>query len=175
MNLEAIKEYALSNDDIQQILNPDTKLWTYPELAGVSTIEELFDGLGRCIILYLTEDQHTGHWVCMMKRGNKVEYFDPYGKKPDNPLTWLSREAKAELDESQSYLYPLFRRGKVQVISSSYPYQKNVADVNTCGRHCITRLVLKDYSLEQYYDLIQKSGLDPDTFVSLFTYDILGK
>lgn len=175
MDIDSIKEYPLSNEDIQQILHPDTKIWVYPQLAELNTIEECFDELGRCIILYLTSDERTGHWVAMLKRGKTIEYFDPYGKKPDNPLTWLTADAKTELDESKSYLYPLFRKSKCKVIYSMFSYQENTADINTCGRHCITRLVLKDHTLEQYHEIIQKSGLDPDTFVSLFTHDILGK
>ncbi len=175
MSVDDIKEYALSNEDIQQILHPDTKIWTYPELANMESIDECFDELGRCILLYLTSDARTGHWVAMLKRGNTIEYFDPYGKKPDNPLSWLTADAKEALDESTSHLYPLLRKSKCKVNYSTFPYQENTADVNTCGRHCITRLVLKDHSLEQYHDIISRSGLDPDTFVCLFTHDILGK
>ena len=49
--LETLKGYALSDLDLQHILNPDTKIHKYTDLYKIKHIDELFDTLGRCILL----------------------------------------------------------------------------------------------------------------------------
>jgi hypothetical protein len=75
-SLKKIRQYSLSNDDINAILDPDTKIFSYPKFADMKHIDEAFDNLGRCVFLFLTESESSGHWVCMFKRGNVIEYFD---------------------------------------------------------------------------------------------------
>ena len=44
--LETLKGYALSDLDLQHILNPDTKIHKYTDLYKIKHIDELFDTLG---------------------------------------------------------------------------------------------------------------------------------
>jgi len=175
-DIGGIKSYALSNDDIQQILEPDTKILRYTDLSDFTDIEECFDDLGRCILLYLTENDSTGHWCCMWKTGPRsIFYFDSYGEKPDEPLTWLSSGKRRNLGIEDGRLTELLRASGYKVYYSPVKYQADRGDVNTCGRWCITRLVLKDESPKIFNDIVKKSGMSGDNFVSVFTAKMLGK
>ena len=172
---DEIREYPLSDGDLHKIL-PGLKIMTYPELNDMNSIEEAFDSQGRCMILYLTEDEHTGHWVCMIKKARTIEYFDPYGKyRPDEEGKWLSKEKRLELGEDFPTLTHLLRDSRYKVLVNPYHFQKDSSNISTCGRHCITRLYRKDLSLPQYKKLVDSSGMNPDDFVSSFTYDMIHK
>ena len=171
-------DYALSDSDIQQLLG-GTKLFTYPELHNVTNIDQVFDKLGRCIMLYLTEDKNTGHWVCMIKRGKTVEYFDPYGGYgPDDESKWLSPERLRQLGQDKPILSALLADSGYKVKVNPYKFQKGErggGNINTCGRHCVVRLLLSHLPLKQYAELIKGSGVAPDDFVTTFTASLLGK
>jgi hypothetical protein len=125
--------------------------------------------------LYLTEDRNTGHWVCLIKKDNEIEFFDPYGEKPDDQLKWVGAAKRFELDQDRPLLSKLLRESGYKVIYNKYPFQKDKNDINTCGRHCVSRLLFKDLSLPQYAEMIRKSGLSPDEFVSRLTFPTLRK
>jgi len=163
------KEYALSNDDINKILDPPTRILTYPELAECSTVDDMFDELGRCIILYLTNGPTSGHWVCMWRKGNRINYFDSYGDAPDVPREVVG----GAYGQEEPYLMNLLQNSGCQVYYNTHPYQSNRADVASCGRHCVARLICKDMSDKKYYQLIKRSGQSPDTFVTNLTGEFL--
>jgi hypothetical protein len=173
--LADIRAYSLSNTDINDILDPDTKVFSYPKFAEMQSIEEAFDPLGRCVFLFLTENENTGHWLCMFKRDNFIEYFDSYGQKPEAQRGWLTTEELDELGQSEPYLMNLLKRSKYKVYYNTVPYQKDKRDYNTCGRWCVARLICKDMSNQQFYNVATKSGYSPDDWVALFTYEMLGK
>jgi hypothetical protein len=173
--LNDVKEYALSNDDIQRILEPDTKIFAYPKFAEMKHIDEAFDPLGRCIFLFLTKSPTSGHWLTMFKRDGHIEYFDSYGEKPEEQREWITQEMLDELGEGQPYLMDLLKRSRVKVYYNTYAYQKDKDDINTCGRWAVARLMCMDMSNLQFYNLVKGSGKTPDDWVSLFTYEILGK
>jgi len=167
--------YPLSDLDIQKMLQ-GTSLFKYPELANMGSIDDAFDEYGRCIMLYLTENADTGHWVCMIKKGKTIEYFDPYGGyKPDGERKWLSKEKQEELGEDEPMLSRMLAAAGYKVISNPYHFQKEGGDINTCGRHCCCRLLLAHMSIHQYHKLIKTSGVDPDEFVTVFTAQVLKK
>ena len=134
--------------------------------------------MGRLMLLYLTEDQNTGHWVCLLNyRGtNIIEYFDPYGGyKPDGESKWLSPKKLKEFGQASKKLTQLLNESQYEVKSNAYPFQKDKMNVNTCGRHCTTRLYFKHLKLPEYIKLVESTGLPADKFVSAFTYNLIGK
>ena len=171
------EEYALSDDDINKLLG-GTNIFRYPELKSMKSIDDAFDEYGRAMMLYLTEDANTGHWVCMIKRGgNVIEYFDPYGGyKPDDERKWLSPQQQQELGQDVPILTHMLKDYTVK--SNPYKLQSESERgraVNTCGRHCVTRLMLGHLPLNKYAELIKSSGVSPDDFVTSFTYQMLKK
>lgn len=174
--MESGKGYSLSNEDINAILDPDTNIITYPDLANVESIDDIFDSLGRVIMLYPVDSNYSGHWIAMLKKGDSIEYFDPYGLPPEQPRKWVSPQKNQRMGQGASYLTNLFRNSGYKIYWSKYPYQKMRNDVATCGRWAVTRLVCKDLSLPQFHRLVmEKSNGDPDGFATRFTAQILGK
>lgn len=167
--------YSLADDDIQKVLG-GVKLFKYPELHSMASIDDAFDAKGHAMMLYLTENEDTGHWVCMMKRGNTIEYFDPYGGyKPDSERRWLSPEKQEQLGEAQPTLTQMIKQGGYKTISNPYHFQKEGVDINTCGRHCCARLLCAHLSLPEYNKMIKDSGVPADEFVTLFISQLLHK
>jgi hypothetical protein len=146
----------------------------YPELEEATKIDDIFDDQGRCIILFLTEDANTGHWICLIKHENHIEYFDPYGgEKPDGERKWLTKAKLEELGQDEPFLTKLLKGHKV--VSNPYQFQSECASVSTCGRHVCTRLLHKQMSLPEYKKMIDNSGMTPDEFVTKFTSQVIHK
>jgi hypothetical protein len=72
-----IESYSLSETDIQKMI-PTLKIIPYPDLLKAQRIDDVLDPKGRLMLLYLTENENTGHWVCLLKyrNSNIIEYFD---------------------------------------------------------------------------------------------------
>jgi len=170
-----IRSYPLSDDDIRKILGDDISIITYPQLGEMKSINEAFDKKGRCIMLYLTEDHSSGHWVCMLNKGGTVEYFDPYGEAPEQALDNVPMSKLQELDEASPYLTELLRASGKKVIYNHYAFQKDKADINTCGRHSVVRCLYAPYTIGKYKKVMDGTGMTPDDFVSALTAQMLGK
>lgn len=181
MNLSEIKEYAISDKDINDLLEPDTKIITYPAFGLMKSIDEAFDVLGRCVFLFLTKSHTSGHWICMFKRNNNtIEYFDSYGEKPEEQRKWLTQDMLEELDQSQPYLLNLLKKSGYKVYYNTYPFQSDRDAINTCGKWCLTRLICKDLSNKEFYNFVvsdmKKHKLKSmDDWVAVWIYEMLGK
>ena len=172
-----IESYSLSETDIQKMI-PTLKIIPYPDLLKAQKIDDVLDEKGRLMLLYLTENQNTGHWVTLLKyrNSNIIEYFDPYGNyRPDGESKWLTPQKLKELGQATKKLTQLLNESPYEIKSNAFPFQKDKMNMNTCGRHCTTRLYFKHLRLPEYIKLVESTGLPPDTFVSAFTYNLIGK
>jgi hypothetical protein len=175
MNYTKIEEYPLGDSDLREILGNNINIMSYPDLEKYNNIEDIFDDEGRCIILFLTIDETTGHWLCMHHDEEGIHYFDPYGKGVDKTKQWLSKNKLRELNEDKPLLMNLLKKSGKKVFYNSYDFQEDRKGINTCGRHCAVRLLYKDLDLNHYYNFIKKSKLYPDEFVALITFNIIKK
>lgn len=180
--LSRIKEYAISNDDINKVLEPDTNIFSYPKFAEMSHIDEAFDPLGRCVFLFLTQSESMGHWLTMFKRDNNrtIEYFDSYAEKPEAQRKWISQEDLDRLGEDQPYLWNLLKKSGYRVYYNTVQYQSDREDISTCGRWCLARLICKDFSNKEFYNMVRydmkKRGLKSyDDWVAIWTAEMIGK
>jgi len=173
--LNEIKDYPLGDDDIRKILGNDIKIITYPMLGKMNDISEAFDAKGRCIMLYLTHSEHSGHWVCMLNKPGEIEYFDSYGEPPEEPFSDVPKGKLAQMDEAYPYLTELLRASGKKVSYNHYAFQKTREDINTCGRHAVVRCLYAPYSLTKYKKVMDSTGMSPDNFVSALTAQKLGK
>lgn len=172
-----VESYSLSETDIQRMI-PSLKILPYPDLLKARTIDDVLDQKGRLMLLYLTESEMSGHWVCLLKyrNSNIIEYFDPYGNyKPDGESKWLTPEKLKQLGQSTKKLTQLLNASPYEIKSNAFPFQSEQMNMNTCGRHCTTRLYFKHLRLPEYIALVESSGLNPDTFVSAFTYNLINR
>ncbi len=169
------KAYPLSDSDIRSILGSNIKIWTYPQLEKLSKAEECFDDKGRCIILFLTTGPTEGHWCCMLNKKRGIEFFDPYGEKPDDVVEDLPKKRMEELDMNQPFLTRLLRASGRPVYYNKHDFQKEKKDINTCGRWCVGRCIYADQSLEAFKRVVDSSGMSPDNFITALTASFLGK
>lgn len=170
-----VVSYALSDTDIKQMLGDDISLITYPMLEEMDDIDECFDRKGRCIVLFLRDSPTSGHWTCMIRRPDCIEFFDPYGEKPEKSKDGLSRSRLEALDMEQPFLTTLLKKKGMPVYYNTHAFQKLRNDVATCGRHCVVRLAYKNLPLEKYAAMIKRSGLSPDEFVAGVTFKSIRK
>jgi hypothetical protein len=170
-----IEQYPLSDADIHQLLTPDTRIFTYADLNSIDDIDQLFDSEGRAIMLFATESPTVGHWIALHKNGDSIEYFDPYGLKPEETKKWLTEEELEALNQDEPLLTHLLKNSGYKVYYNSYPFQGKGGDINTCGRHAVVRLLFKDVDLDDYREIIKATGMSPDQFVSATTYALLKK
>jgi hypothetical protein len=172
-----IESYSLSEDDIQKMI-PTLKIIPYPELLNASHIDDVLDNKGRLMLLYLTESENSGHWVCLLNYRNTkiIEYFDPYGNyKPDGESKWISKEKQKQFGQATKKLTQLLNSSQYEVKSNAFPFQTDRMNMNTCGRHCTTRLYFKNLKLPEYIKLVESTGLSPDDFVCAFTFNMIGR
>jgi hypothetical protein len=111
----------------------------------------------------------------MLNKGNTIEYFDPYGEAPEQALDTVPQSKLQELDEASPYLTQLLRASGKKVSYNHYAFQKDKADVNTCGRHSVVRCLYAPYSITKYKKVMDSTGMSPDDFVSALTAQKLGK
>jgi hypothetical protein len=171
-----VKQYPLSDDDLRRLLGSDIKIWRYPQLGDLTSIDQLFDDKGRAIVLFPTFSPTSGHWTALIRRPKGIEFFDPYGDAPDtDQRDGLTRTRLEQLDMDQPYMTRLLRSSGLPVFYNNFGFQKDKASVATCGRHAAVRLLYAPYSLDRYKAIIDSSGLSPDDFVSGITFDKLRK
>jgi hypothetical protein len=174
VGLGELKAYALSDADIKAMLGP-VKITTYPELEGISDINQLFDAQGRAILFFPNQTPTIGHWTCLIKRPNMIEFFDPYGERPDDQKDGMTRSKMEQLDIDQPLLSRLLRSTSLPVYYNSHAFQSSRDDVATCGRHCAVRLLYKPFTIDKYAKTIKRSGLKADDFVVGVTYSKIRK
>ena len=164
--IDRAESISLSSEDLLRMCNEKVNIFTYPELAGVDSYEELFtNGNDNCIVLYETRLGY-GHWVCLLRYPTHIEFFDPLGWMMDTELGVIDEYYRSVLDEIQPHLTYLLKN--VRVISNTTALQKESAKVNTCGRHACVRIRFRGYGLKDYVTLFKNKNADQ--IVTMLTY-----
>ena len=173
--IEEIKEYALSDGDLRKLLGDNIKVLNYPDLEGMRDIDDMFDSQGRVVLLYPNAAPTVGHWVCLIRRKDRIEFFDPYGEAPEDQKDDLPRSQLEALDIERPLLMNLLRGSGLPVFYNSHSFQSKRGSVATCGKHCAVRLFYAPYSLSKYKSIIDKSGMSADDFVSGVVFNKIKK
>ena len=95
-----------------------------------------------------------GHWCTLFKRGNILEFFNPYGGYPDNTLNFITKKFRDSSNQNYTYLSKLLLECPYELEYNEHKFQKMNINTKTCGRHCAIRLYFRELSLENYYDLL---------------------
>ena len=176
--LNKIVESPLDDSDIRHYL-PNAKIMVYSDLDKYKSIEELLPNSIDFCILLVEDSPSNGHWICVLRYNNIIEYFDSYGNYPDKNLTWISCQERKKLGQSNPLLSLLFDKCDSKIIYNPFDYQKETPDVKTCGRFCCMRILcLKEYGLDLktfhklMKDIKKKEKLNYDQIVSKYI-DIL--
>ena len=175
--INRLKRKSLSDEEIFNALKGRTNIFLYGDILGATDIDELFGDFDSAVILYEKEPK-LGHWVALLRRGNRIEFFDPYGIFPDLEKSYLNRDYLVSTGQNYNKLADLLYHSwnKYVVEYNNFRLQTMKDGVSTCGRHVIARIWNKKLSINQYYKLInsfkKKFGLDADDVVAILTRDV---
>lgn len=160
------KKYSFTDGDIKHIFGANTPIFTYDQLANITNydIEKILNSKKFMFILYQTTPT-TGHWTCLIKTKGAIEFFDPYGVEIDKQFQ------NGQVMPNRRYLANALLKlyNKYPITYNQYKFQELSPDVNTCGRHCIVRILLRDMDLNSYRDFIMRMGPDADASVTYLT------
>jgi hypothetical protein len=152
---------ALSDDDLKN--TKATNIVLYKDLKYIDDIDMLFNNDGF-ILLYPGENDHSGHWTTVLRRGNIIEMFDSYGLMIDDQLKYSSLNYRP-------YLTELILRSKniSTVECNKMRLQSTKKDIATCGRWALIRLLMKHKNIAEFTDLFKNQKITPDEIVTYLT------
>lgn len=170
--LRYYEDIALSNYDILKKLNGKTNIILYPDLHKYHNIDEILEPYGVCVLLFESKKNY-GHWCCILKIDNTIEFFNPYGGYPDDTLKFIPLDFRKISYQIFPYLSILLYDSPYNLTYNEFPLQKHKSNIRTCGRHCICRIMYRDLNLYEYIDMLNyyknKYAIDYDKIVTLIT------
>jgi hypothetical protein len=164
--IKELEKESLSDDDIKKLLNGESNIITYTDLACTHDINDILGKNKSCVILFLTKD-HYGHWTLLHEvKPGLLEFFDPYGTIIDDELDHIERNFRKKSKQNYPHLSSLLYESPYQISYNDYPFQKKSRDVSTCGKHVIIRSLMRHLSLEDYIKFLNEFDEDPDFLVT---------
>ena len=178
--IESLESIPLDGNDLivmsAKLGNPGCNWMLYNNLAKVKNIEELFPiNINTMYILLQIQSQNgesIGHWVSLIKYDNvsgfDYGHYDSYGFTIDQEI--------AITHENPTLLTNLLTGVRIEesrVQHQAFKNKKN--DINTCGRHTVTRSIFYYLTNAQYNKMIIQPALNdrnvknPDVLVSILT------
>ncbi len=171
--VDQLEDIPLNGCDLSNMVskmgNKNTRYLMYSDLKDIHSVDQLFNGVNSVFILLSVKsddgmEHPIGHWVVLCLTNGKISYFDPYG---------LSLKKDIALSGEPPYLLDLLRGHRVN--ENKHRYQKELEDVNTCGRHCTVRALFHFLTNEEYYKRVvapivkHRLVYDSDVFACLMT------
>jgi hypothetical protein len=165
---------SMTDSDIKRYFK-DIETLKYSDLKNYNNIDELLPNDKDFKIILIEQDNNIGHWVCVMKNGNTIEYFNPYGNRVDNDKKWIGKIKNAMLGQSEDILSSMMEQSPYKCIYSKKRFQKLKPEIQTCGRWCILRIIcMKDLNMDikEFQKFIKSqcniSGMPKDALVSYY-------
>ena len=132
------------------------------------TLQEILGRNNIAVILYLTE-RHSGHYVTLIKNGNQLYYFNPYGLDVDTDLNIVKSSRRKALNENMPYLLIKIRDSGLKCDYNHIQLQEFSPYVETCGYWAIVRSLNRNMTNDQFVkEILQESkrtNLTPDELV----------
>ena len=95
--IKAIEADPLSDADIKRVLGPGCRIIKYSQLKRYSVIEGLLRKDVDYVILLYQDHPNRGHWCCVCRYDNVIEFFGRYGNYPDKELLWTPMKMSKQL------------------------------------------------------------------------------
>jgi len=150
--------YALSNSDIEQLLDGKVKILRYRDLRRYSTIDQLLQPFGKVFILYENRDGY-GHWTLLHKLNSRnIELFDSYGLRIDDELDYINKAYRKQSDQLKAHLSHLLIDSPYRIHYNDTPLQQAKKGISTCGRWCVARAVNSNMSIDKFCSLIRQES-----------------
>lgn len=147
MNTELLERkvaYMISNTDIEKILG-EQRIITYSDLDNYKNILELLPLEKDYVILLVEFKPNSGHWCCLTRNHNTLNYFDSYGVYPDRQILKNSENTREQLDQEPNKLVKLLSTAppNFKIYYSKKRLQTTQPDyeVNTCGSWCLLFII----------------------------------
>jgi hypothetical protein len=168
--------YSLSDADIRHILGQGTKIVEFKDLDNFESIYDLLPEEKDFAIILVETKNNSGHWVSLLRDGNRIEQFDSYGCPLETELNFISSAMNRMLGQSKQEFHKLMRTidDEDELVYNKARLQSEDPSIATCGRHCCLRALMHNlgYSLEEYLQFLQdhhdETGLPIDIIVSKF-------
>jgi hypothetical protein len=152
----------LSGDKLSQypIIN-------YSDIEQYKTTDDIFQHGDVVILLHGTVSENNGHWLLLINHPNRIEYFDPYGKKIDRMIySDISYHTFPKLSE-------ILLTSKKKIEYNHYPFQQYKKNINTCGRWIYLRATFRNLTLKEFEKFLGKPRyLSPDEIATLMTISL---
>lgn len=160
--LNKVEAQDLSGAQLIRMTKGKAKAMVYDDLRLVSHLEQLFDKTSCVFVLLQIKGavSPVGHWIALIKHRDHIEHFDSYG---------LSVDQEIALTYEKHYLTDLIDNSRTNVVTSQKKLQAVREHVNTCGRWCVLRCLLKNINMREFYDFISSSDTHPDMVAALTT------
>jgi hypothetical protein len=141
----------------------------YADLADYDDIEQVLPEAKSHVFLLYQHRPNDGHFVCIMRYGNTIEFFCSYGSKIDGPLYWTSLPEREALGEGKPWLSMLLKKAskRFKAIHNPVAFQSKKDGVATCGAYCVMRinqLLNHNQDLHEFIDYMKE--LKEDTGLS---------
>lgn len=141
---ETLLETMISDSDFARwIPNVEGKIMKYNKLQEYDNINELLPEPFDFRIILTEQKQNEGHWCCLLKYKNIIEWFDPYGVRPDGEWNYIPSAIKHALGQGGNPLSKLLKtieKGQ-KVYYNKRRIQSTKEGINTCGRWVICRIL----------------------------------
>lgn len=175
--LDKYKKVALSNFDLMKLVDGNARVVLYPEIYKMKNIDQLMHPFNACFLLFEAEPR-LGHWCALLKYGNTVEFFDPYSGYPDDVLKYIPTDYKEKTNQDYPYLTKLLYESPYHIEFNDNKFQRHGKNINTCGRHCLLRILCKDLNIDEYDRVIKKlcndTKMGADDLVTAITVGMSG-
>lgn len=160
--LTQLVQTPLSMTQVKKHL-PDIPVILYSKFAKMKTLPP------ACVYLFLTA-QNYGHFCAVLRKGNAVELFDSYGIKPEAEHNFVKIGLLEHLHERDDFILNLAKKNGWAVSYNHTQLQSWNPKVETCGRHCVSRVQKKDMEIDEYVQWLESvsksAGVSPDQIVS---------
>ncbi|NBP02737.1 MAG: hypothetical protein EBU90_21975 [Proteobacteria bacterium] len=165
-------EKMFSDSDFSRYFG-DGKVIKYSDLADYNNINELLPNNKDFRIILVESSVNQGHWVCIMKYNNVIEYFNSYGTKPEYDFKFIPTFVKHLLGQGGNLLTKLIKTksGNQKVYYNKKKFQVINDSVNTCGRWVTARILamLIGWELDDFInkveDKMEETGKPSDILV----------
>ncbi len=137
------------------------EIMKYSQLSSFASIVDLLPHDKTSVIILEEEEPDSGHWVAVLRYGDKIEFFNSLGGKPDNDFRYIPISVQHELGESGRDMTRLMDDAKARGFKTVYnkkAFQKQSNSVQTCGRWCAMRIqTMKfwDMSLAEFAQFVK--------------------
>ncbi len=159
----------LSGADINRMLRGSCPIIPYSKLSQYNNIDDVL-GPNQCAVILYEMIENEGHWTCIFRnKKGRLVFYDSLGYPMDSELVFVNKyRKKNDMPTEQKELTRLV--GNEKVISNTESVQEDKANISTCGRFSVMRLLLRDLSNKQFNDIFMNDeDYKPDFFATLVT------